>query len=101
MSSSNQIDPPPKPPSALWKVILLLIALVFLVVALFGVLVYLFTNGAQQLGLPPIVNLAIFVIISGIFAWLIKRLTDIISGMSQRWFPENPTDEVQTPKDRP
>ena len=86
-------EPPPRPPMALWKAIGLTIILSFIIVALFGLIVYLFTNGAQQMGLPPIVNLAIFVIISGIFAWLIKRLTDIISGMSHLWFPEN-TDET-------
>lgn len=101
MSPSDQLESPQKPPPALWKVILFLIVLAFLIVALFAVLVYLFTNGAQQLALPPIANLAIFVIISGIFAWLIKRLTDIISGMSQRWFPENPDDAVPPEKQRP
>lgn len=85
--------PPPRPPMALWKAIGLIIILAFIIVALFGLIVFLFTNGAQQMGLPPIVNLAIFVIISGIFAWLIKRLTDIISGMSHLWFPED-TDET-------
>ena len=82
-----------EPPMALWKAIVLIILLSFAVVALFGVMVYLFTNGAQQLGLPPIVNLGIFVIISGIFAWLVKRLTDIVSGMSHLWFPESPDEQ--------
>ena len=80
-------------PMAIWKAIVLIIILSFIIVALFGLLVYLFTNGSQQMGLPPIVNLAIFVIISGIFAWLIKRLTDVISGLSHLWFPED-TDET-------
>lgn len=90
---SPRKEPPSRPPMALWKAIGLTIILSFIIVALFGLIIYLFTNGAQQMGLPPIVNLAIFVIISGIFAWLIKRLTDIISGMSHLWFPEN-TDET-------
>jgi membrane protein implicated in regulation of membrane protease activity len=57
-------------------------------VALFAAIVYLFISGAQRLGLPSTAMIAIFVIISGIFAWLVKRITDIVSGMSQRWFPE-------------
>ena len=92
-SPDNRKDTSPRPPMTLWKAIGLTIILSFIIVALFGLIVYLFINGAQQMGLPPIVNLAIFVIISGVFAWLIKRLTDIISGLSHLWFPEN-TDET-------
>ena len=80
--------PSKKPALSLWKAILLIIILVFGLVALFGVLIYLFIRGVQQMGLPTIANIAIFVIISGIFAWLIKRLTDIISGLSEVWFSE-------------
>ena len=80
--------PSKKPSPSLWKAILLIIILVFGLVALFGVLIYLFTRGVQQIGLPTIANIAIFVIISGIFAWLIKRLTDIISDLSEVWFSE-------------
>lgn len=77
-----------KDPLPLWKAILLVILFAFMAVALFAAIVYLFISGAQQLGLPTTAMIAIFVIISGIFAWLVKRITDIVSGMSQRWFPE-------------
>ncbi len=76
-----------RPP--LWKVILLIIALVFGIVALFGALIYLFIQGAQQMNLPPIANIAIFVMMSGIFAWLIKRLSDTVSNLSLVWFPKD------------
>ena len=89
----SEPSPGKKPPLSLWKAILLIIVLVFSLVALFGVLIYLFIQGVQQMGLPTIANIAIFVIISGIFAWLIKRLTDIISGLSKVWFPEEDDDE--------
>ncbi len=82
-----------KPPLPLWQMILLIILLVFILVTLFMVLVYLFTRSVQQSGFPLIVNIGMFVIISGIFAWLIKRLTDIISGMSHLWFPEELEEE--------
>jgi hypothetical protein len=82
-------------PLSLWKAIVLIIVLVFGIVSLFGVLIYLFTSGVQQMGLPIIANIAIFVIISGVFAWLIKRLTDIISGLSHLWFPEEFNDKEQ------
>ena len=82
-------------PLSLWKAILLVIILVFGIVALFGVLVYLFTRGAQLMGLPSIAHIAILVIISGIFAWLLKRLTDIVSGLSYLWFSDETDDENQ------
>jgi hypothetical protein len=82
-------------PLSLWKAIVLIIVLVFGIVSLFGVLIYLFTSGVQQMDLPIIANIAIFVIISGIFAWLVKRLTDIISGLSHLWFPEELNDKEQ------
>jgi hypothetical protein len=74
--------------SSLWKSILLLVVFVFAAVTLFGTIVYLFISGAQHLEMPPGAYIIIFVVISGIFAWLVKRITDIVSGMSQRWFPE-------------
>jgi len=77
-----------KAPLPLWKAILLLILFAFVAVALFAGIVYLFISGAQQLGLPSAAMIAMFVIISGIFAWLVKRITDIVSDMGQRWFPE-------------
>jgi flagellar basal body-associated protein FliL len=82
-------------PLSLWKAIIFIILLVFGIVSLFGVLIYVFTSGAQQMDLPTIANIVIFVIISGIFAWLIKRLTDTISGLSHLWFPEETDDEEQ------
>ena len=85
-------DPKNKTPQreipSLWKSIILVIIFVFGAVGLFGVMVYLFISGAQQLGLPFIAHLAIFVVISGIFAWLVKRISDTVSGMSHYWFPE-------------
>lgn len=80
---------------SLWKAIILIIFLVFGIVSLFGVLIYFFASGAQQMGLPAIANIVIFVIISGIFAWLLKRLTNIISGLSHLWFPEEFDDKEQ------
>ena len=82
-----------KTPISLWKVIILIILIAMAIVPLFGLLIYLLTSGVQQMNLPPIVNLSIFVIISGIFAWLVKRLTDIISGMSHPWFSKDQNDE--------
>ncbi len=90
----NQITPIPdnktakKGPLSIWKAIILLVTLAFMAVILFGAIIYLFIKGAQQMGLPPAANIAIFVIISGVFAWLMKRITDIVSNMSKRWFPE-------------
>lgn len=84
----DKSQPESKPTLSFWKAILLIIILVFGLVALFGILIYLFIWGGQQMGLPTIANIAIFVIISGIFAWLIKRITDIFADLSQHWFPE-------------
>jgi hypothetical protein len=85
----------PKMPFSLWQAIILIILLVFTIVSLFGVLIYLFIKGGQQMGLPAMGNIAIFVIISGIFAWLVKRLTNIFSSLSHYWFPEESDDEEQ------
>ena len=93
-SKTPQKSSPPKPPLGLWPTILLIILIAFGLVALFGLLVYLFLDGVQRLNLPTVVYLTIFVIISGIFAWLIKRLTDIVSGMSHLWFPEDTEDDT-------
>ena len=89
MSRKNQsnLHPPKKAPS-LWKSIVLVIIFVFAVVALFGLILFLIINGAQQLGISRIGYIAIFVLISGVFAWLIKRISDIASSMSHLWFPE-------------
>jgi len=80
-------------PLSLGKSIILIIILVFMVVGLFGGILFLIVNGAQQMGWPPIVYIVIFVVISGIFAWLVKRITDIVSGMSHVWFPEESDEE--------
>lgn len=80
---------PPKPPPGLWLSILLLIMFVCVIVALFSLLVYLFIGGAERLGWPAWAYVVILVIISGIFAWLVKRLTDSVAGLSHYWFPED------------
>ncbi len=77
-----------KAPLSIWKAIILLVTLAFIAVILFGAIIYLFIRAAQQMGLPSVANIAIFVTISGVFAWLMKRITDIVSSMSNRWFPE-------------
>lgn len=78
----------PKPPLPLWAAILLSIALAFVVVCLFGALIYLFTGGAEQLGLSTTGQILIFLGISGIFAWLLKRLSDAASNAGRYWFPD-------------
>jgi len=81
-------NPTKKAPLPIWQAILLLIGLAFLAVGLFGAIIFLFISGVQQLGLPPAANVVVFILISAVFAWLVKRITDIVSGMSGRWFPE-------------
>ena len=81
---------------SLWQSIILLIIFTFVAVSLFGMIVYLFIRGAEQLGLPLFVHIGIFVAISGIFAWLVKRITDMVSDMSQYWFPEDEELDDQT-----
>ena len=78
---------------SLWKSILLIIIFSFGIVGLFGLILYLLVDGAQRLGLSTIGYIAIFVVVSGIFAWLIKRISDTASGMSQIWFPEESDEE--------
>jgi hypothetical protein len=86
----NQAERPnSKAPPSLGKSIILAIILAFVLVSLFGVIVFLFIRGAQQLGLSETAYVAIFVIISGIFAWVVKRLTDIAANLSNLWFPED------------
>lgn len=81
----------PEPP-ALWKSLIILVLLVVVAVGLFGALIYLFIRGAQQLGWPSWVQVVIFVGVSGIFAWLLKRISDTVSEMGRRWFPEDHND---------
>jgi formate hydrogenlyase subunit 3/multisubunit Na+/H+ antiporter MnhD subunit len=88
MDSGNQPSQKRQPPVSLWTSIGLLILLSFLLVGLFAGFIYIFTSGAEQRGLPVAGQVVIFVVISGIFAWLLKRVTDIVSGLSHWWFPE-------------
>ena len=80
-------------PLSLWKFIVLIILFTFAVVALFGVIIYLLVNGAQQMGLSATSYVVILVVISGVFAWLVKRVSDTISGMSHHWFSEESEDQ--------
>ena len=82
-----------KAPLSLGQSIVLAIILAFVGVSLFGFIVFLFIKGAQQLGLSWTAYTVIFVVISGIFAWLVKRLTDVAAGMSHYWFPEDSDEE--------
>jgi hypothetical protein len=84
-------------PLPLWQMIGLLILFAFVVVALFGLLVYLFTSGARLLGFPPEAWIVIFMLLSGVFAWLLKRVTDVVAGMSTLWFPEPPEEAEREP----
>ncbi len=77
----------PATPS-LWKSIILVIILVSLAVSLFGAIIFLFISGAQRLGWSSSTHIIIVIVISGIFAWLVKRMTDIVAGMGARWFSE-------------
>jgi len=93
-TSRNQKDnSKQKAPPSLWKSIILVIIFVFLIVSLFGLIIFLFIRGAQQLGLSSTAYVIIFVIISSIFAWVVKRITDTAAGMSQFWFPEDSNEE--------
>lgn len=83
----------PKAPLSLGQSIVLAIVLAFVGVSLFGVIVFLFIRGAQQLGMSQTAYIAIFVVISGIFAWLIKRVTDMTAALSGLWFPEDSDEE--------
>ena len=77
-----------KAPPSLWKSIIYIIIFTFGIVALFGTILFLIISGAQQLGLSRTGYIAIFILISGVFAWLVKRISDTASGMSHLWFPE-------------
>lgn len=80
-------------PPSLWTSIILIIIFVFCIVALFGLILYLLVDGAQRMGLSTAGYIAIFVIISGIFAWLVKRISDTASSMSHYWFPDESEDK--------
>ncbi|NJN97748.1 MAG: hypothetical protein HC875_28550 [Anaerolineales bacterium] len=83
----------PKTPLSVWPSIVLAIVLAFGLVGLFGLIVFLFARGAQQMGLSTPAYIVILVVVSGVFAWALKRLTDIAAGMSRLWFPEDSDDE--------
>jgi flagellar basal body-associated protein FliL len=89
VNNQDNHKPPKKRTPSIWASILLLIILTFGLVALFGLIVFLFINGAERMGLPGAVHVAILVLISGVFAWLLKRLSDAISSLSHIWFPED------------
>lgn len=78
-----------KPSITLAKFIGLMIVFAFVAVALFGGLIFMFVVGAQKMGLSTPVYIGIFVIISAIFAWLLKRVSDAASELSRAWFPED------------
>ena len=86
--SQSKNETPSNAPISFRKSVGLIIIFVFAIVSLFGIILFLFISGAQQLGIPTVGYIAIFVVISGIFAWLVKRLSDTVSGMSHLWFPE-------------
>ena len=91
MASSGQETKKPggkKGPPALWKSVILIILFTFVIMVLFGFILFLLIRGAQQMGLSTAGYIAILVIISGVFAWLIKRLSDAVSGLSAYWFSE-------------
>lgn len=77
----------------LWAAIVLVILVMFGAVGLFGALIYWLVGGAEQFGLSPAVYLAIFVVVSGVFAWLVKRMSDAILNISRLWFSERSDDE--------
>ena len=43
---------------------------------------------AEALGVSTAGYIAILVIVSGVFAWLVKRMSDTVSGLSSYWFSE-------------
>ena len=87
MDRGNNSSRKSKPPVSIWASIGLLILFSFVIVILFGALIYIFVQGAEQLGLSSLGQIAILVVISGIFAWLLKRISDAVSSLSHWWFP--------------
>jgi hypothetical protein len=86
--SNHEYEKPEQKFLPLWKSILLILVFACAAVSLFGAVVYLFISGAQQLGWPSVAHVAILVVVSGVFAWVMKRISDMISDVSQHWFPE-------------
>ena len=81
-----------KAPPALWKSVILIILFTFVIVLLFGLIIYFLVSGAEELGVSTTGYVAILVAVSGVFAWLVKRVSDTVSGLSSYWFSEE-TDE--------
>ena len=52
-----------KPPPVLWKSVILIILFTFVIMVLFGFILFLLIRGAQQMGLPTAGYIAILVII--------------------------------------
>jgi len=75
-------------PPSFGKSVILIIIFTFAIVALFAVILFFLIRGVQQVGLSTTGYIAIFVVISGIFAWLVKRLSDTVSSLSHHWFSE-------------
>jgi hypothetical protein len=90
--TADKSKAPEKPSLSFWKAIGLIIIFTVGIVTLFGAIIFLFIAGAERIGVPSFVHIAILVVISGVFAWLLKRLSDTVSEMSHLWFPEE-TDE--------
>ena len=80
----NDTNPPP----ALWKSIILIILFTFVVVLLFGLIIFFLVSGAEEMGVSRVGYIAILVIVSGVFAWLVKRMSDAVSDLSSHWFSE-------------
>ncbi len=90
----------PSRPPPFWQALVLLIVFVCAVVSLFAALVYLLTRGVELSGWPPAAHIAVFVLVSGLFAWLVKRLSDTVSGFSRNWFPEPGPEDESAPRNR-
>lgn len=82
-TNNTEVTPP-----SFGKSVILIIVFTFAIVALFAVILFFLIRGGQQVGVSTTGYIAIFVVISGIFAWLVKRLSDTVSGMSRYWFSE-------------
>lgn len=76
------------PPPALWKSIILIILFTFVVVLLFGLIIFFLVSSAEEIGVSRAGYIAILVIVSGVFAWLVKRMSDTVSDLSSYWFSE-------------
>jgi hypothetical protein len=87
------MNQPRKPPLPLGAAIVLIILATVVIVAEFGALVFMFITGAGKMGLSTTGYVAILVLISGVFAWLVKRLSDTVTEWGRLWFPEDVSTE--------